>query len=137
MSKYDKHLLNSDLDAFKNSGVIQTASLTFSGVLGGGAIMTQNSGIITVPSPDLMTILFDNSFYHSGKFKNLSLELGSTSVEETTTPGVLIAVIDAKVSGNTIQMVGKLFNPYATPVNLSSATINFRFVPYEATFETA
>lgn len=137
MSKYDKHLLNSDLDAFKNSGVIQTASLTFSGTLGGGAIMTQTSGAITVPSPDLMSIFFDNSVQHSGKFKNLSLETGSSAVNETTTPGILFAVIDAQVSGNTIQMVAKLFNPYATPVNLQSTTFNFRFVPYEATFETA
>lgn len=134
MSKYDKQLMNSDLDAFKNSGIVQTASFTFSGVLGGGAIMTQSSAIITVPSPDFMTIIFDNSVQHSGKFKNINLETGQTAINETTTPGIVLAIIDAKVSGNTIQMIGTIFNPYATPVTLQVTTINFRFMPYEATF---
>lgn len=134
MANYDKKLFDSDLDAFKNSGVILSSSLTFSGTLGGNGIQTQVSTPVIIPEPDLVKILFDNSIQHSGRFKDLALESGLTSVHESTTPTDLTAVLNIQVVGNQIMVVGTIFSPYSTPVSLQTTTINFRFLPFEATF---
>lgn len=132
MSIFDNDIMNSDLDAFKNSGAIRTASFTFSGVIGAGQAASRTTSPITVESPDFAQILFDNSAYHSGKFKNVALEL-DTMVHETTMGSDLGIVLSSRVVGNQIFIQGDMFNPYNVPVTLSSTTINFQYIPYEAT----
>ena len=133
MSIYDKALINSDLDAFKNSGELQTTSLTIGGDLDFGARLTVTSAPITITSPDFAQFLFDNSQKHPDKFKNLLLEQ-NTAIYESTTPGELTCELTIIVSGNQISFSATLFNPYASLVTLQDTTINFKYVPYEATF---
>lgn len=132
MSGYDESLINSDLDAFKHEGVVRTAAVTLSGSLGAGARTTQTA-TLTIPNPDFSQFLFDNDQKHSGKFKNLSLE-GITMVNETTSPSELTCGLNVSISGDQVVLSATLFNPYSGSVNLQTTTINFRYIPYEATF---
>jgi hypothetical protein len=133
MSIYDEALINSDLDAFKNSGAIQTASATLSGNLGAGQRVTATTTPITVTSPDFAQFLFDNSQKHSGKFKNIVLEQ-YTMVYESTNLSELTCELAIIITGTQVSFSASLFNPYAVTVALQSTTINFRYIPYEATF---
>lgn len=133
MSIYDNEVFNSDLDAYKNSGQIRTASLTFSGTVGGGQAYSASTSLTLTDIPDLTQILFDNSIQHSGKFKNLILE-GVTLIFETTSSSYLTIGLSARINGNVIELRGDGFNPYAGAVALQSTTLNFRYIPYEATF---
>ncbi|UOF80552.1 hypothetical protein [Caudoviricetes sp.] len=133
MSIYDNSLMDSDLDAFKNAGAIQTTSITMSGVIGAGQRYTVESARLTVTSPDFAQFLFDSSTKHSGKFKNLILEQ-YTMVYESTNLSELTCGLEVRVSGNQIYFVANMFNPYAIAVTLQTTTFNFRYIPYEATF---
>lgn len=133
MSIYDNQVTNSDLDAFKNAGVVQTTSVNFSGSLGSGQRLTVNAAPLTATSPDFAQILFDNSSKHSGKFKNLVLEQ-ITMILETTNNVELACQIFIKVSGIQVLISASLFNQAAGAVTLQNTTLNFRYIPYEATF---
>lgn len=133
MSIYDNNLMNSDLDAFKNSGTIQAASATLSGNLGAGQRLTVTTTPITVTSPDFAQFLFDSSTKHSGKFKNIVLEQ-VTMVYESTNLSELTCELAIIITGTQVSFSASLFNPYAITVALQSTTINFRYIPYEATF---
>lgn len=132
MSMYDGKVMDSDLDAFKNSSVVQTASIVFNGVLGAGARMTRTSAPLPVTSPDFAQILFDNSYYHAGKYKSMQLEL-QTLVHESTFGSEIVCVLSLIVSGNQVYLQGDLISPYGSSVNLDTCTITFRYIPYEAT----
>lgn len=133
MSVYDNSLTNSDLDAFKNSGEVQTASVTFSGNLGAGLRSTLTSTPLAVTSPDFAQFLFDNSQKHSGKFKNIMLER-YTMVRESTSLSELVCELAIISTGTLVSFSASLFNPYAITVALQTTTINFKYIPYEATF---
>lgn len=133
MSIYDNEVFNSDVDAYKNSGQIRTASLTFGGSVGAGAAYSATTSLALTDIPDLTQILFDNNVQHSGKYKNLVLE-GITLVHESTRNSYLTIVLSARINGNTIELRGDGFNPYNGAVVIDSTTLNFRYIPYEATF---
>ena len=130
---YDDILMSSDLDSFKNDGAILFASITFSGTLAAGAEKVESVSINLPDVPDFSQIVFDNSQKHSGKYKNLILE-GITMCNETTTPSELAAALDIKLSGGSVTLTGKLFNPYGSGVSLQTTTIGFYYIPYIATF---
>lgn len=132
MSKYDKDIFNSDLDAFKHSLDPQTASVTFSGTMGAGAEIDLATTPITVDNLDFSQVLFDNSYYHNGRYRNLSLE-NATMVNETTNGSQLQCNVGMKVNGNQIQLTATLQNPYSVAVNLSTTTIHFLYIPYQST----
>lgn len=129
--KYIGDIFNSDLDTFKQKG-FETVSVTFAGVLGAGAQKNLNSEPISIDSLDFTQILFDNSYYHPGRFRNLSLE-NATMVLETTNGSELQCNVNQLVSGNTITMQAVMFNPYSVAVNLQPTTITFIYIPYQAT----
>lgn len=133
MSIYDNQLLNSDLDAFKNSGSIQTASLSFSGSLSAGQMITLQTTPLDVTSPDFAQFLFDNSVKHPGSFKNLVLE-GITLIGENTFTSDLACDLNVIVDNNKIKFTATLFNPYSSSITLQNTTLNFRYIPYEASF---
>lgn len=128
---YINHIFNSDLDAFKQSG-FSNSSITFSGALGAGAELFVDTPAIVISSVDYSQILFDNSFYHPGRYKNLSLE-NATMINETTFGSQLQCNVSLIVSGSTVKLRGYLNNPYGSVVNMSTTTINFKFIPYQAT----
>lgn len=129
--KYVNDIFNSDLDAFKQSG-IQIGSVTFSGSLGAGQELTLTTAPLEIDSLDFSQILFDNSFYHSGRYRNLSLE-NATMVNETVRGSPLQCNVGQIVNGNTIQLTALVFNPYDVAANLSTTTINFLYIPYQGT----
>lgn len=129
--KYQNDIFNSDLDAFKQSG-IQTGSVTFSGTLGAGTEKTLMTSPIELNGLDFSQILFDNSFYHSGRYRNLSLE-NATMINETTRGSQLLCNLGQIINGDTIQLTATLFSPYDGDVTLSTTTINFLYIPYQAT----
>jgi hypothetical protein len=128
---YQKDIFNSDLDAFKQSG-IKTGSVTFSGVVGAGQEIDLATSPLAVDGLDFSQVLFDNSYYHSGRYRNLSLE-NATMINEVTNGSQLQANVGMKVVGNQIQLTAQLFNPYAVAVTLSTTTINFIYIPYQST----
>jgi hypothetical protein len=129
---YDHTMIDSDLDAFKNSGVVKTGSITFAGSIGAGAEMSLNAAVFSVTDLDFSEIMFDNSVQHSGKFKSMRL-VPFSMVHESTRDSYLGIDLRVIVVGDTITLGGSLFNPYDAPVSLDSTTINFRYIPYEAT----
>lgn len=133
MSQYDNMIHSSDLDAFKNSGVIKTASITFSGSVGAGARQNQTTGVIAVDNPDYYQLLFDNSVQHSGKYKNVAMEQGRTAIHETTVGSDLIIEITAVITTAGIEIKGTMFNPYGSTISLNAVTLHFIYMPYEAT----
>lgn len=134
MSVYDNQIFNSDLDAYKNSGQVQTTSVTISGSLAAGTAFTTFSSILTLSAnPDIAELLFDNSQLHSGKFKRIALEQ-ETNILDTTSGIYFVVQLTAKIIDNTIQFRVDGLNTTATPLNFQSTTINFRYIPYEATF---
>lgn len=132
MSSYANRIFSSDLDAFRSDGVIQTRSITFSGSVAGGATATRTATAFTLTNLDFYQVLFDNSVYSSGKWRDMELE-GGTLVHETTTPSDLSAWFTPVISGNNLTITVTLFNPNAGSVTLQSTTINFRFVAYDST----
>lgn len=132
MSDYDNRGYSTDLDAFRSDGNVQTRSVTFSGTLAAGSVQSKTTAIFTLSGLDFYQLLFDNSYYHSGKYRDMSLEDG-TNVLETTSSTPLYVGFEPKVSGNDLIITAKLFNPYADDVSLQSTTINFRFVTYDST----
>jgi len=129
--KYVNDVFNSDLDAFKQSG-IQTASVTFSGSVAAGGEVVLTTSPLTLNNLDFSQILFDNSFYHPGRYRNMALE-NATMINETTRGSQLQCNVAQVVNGNTIQLTATLFNPYDGAVTLSTTTINFLYIPYQAT----
>ena len=128
---YENILFSSDLDAFRSNGEEYTASITFSGTLGGGTTQTQTTSI-TVDAPDFYQVLYDNSIQHSGGYRDMSLE-DVTFVVETTTPIELSAQLSVSISGDTVTFTGIVFNAISSSVSLQTTTINFRFIAYEST----
>jgi ribulose 1,5-bisphosphate synthetase/thiazole synthase len=133
MPDYSDSLANSDLDALKNSGAILTASFNFGGGVGGGSEMRRSTQV-TLPASDFNQIYFSSSTKHPGVYKNLILEGGLTMALETTFGSELGIFIDITVADNIITISGIIFNPYSSAVNIQSTTVDFRFIPYEATF---
>lgn len=134
MSDYDNQIFNSDLDGFKNSGSIATRSITPNQVIaaGGEAIITATPFETT--SPDLLEILYDNSVYHSGKYKPLKLGQSTAVPDSITSGGDGSGYLFVTVDGNQVTAGIRINNPYASPLTVGPVTINFRFIPYEATF---
>jgi hypothetical protein len=128
---YQNQIMNSDLDAFKQSGIL-TGSVTFAAPIGAG----QEVQLLTTPqvidSLDFAQILFDNSNYHSGRYRDMSLE-NATMLNETTRNSQLQINVFQKITGNTIQFGATVFNPYDGAVNPTTTTVNFLYVPYQAT----
>lgn len=131
MSIYDDNIFNSDLDTFKQSG-IRATSVTFSGVLGAGAELVLNSDTLELDNLDFTQVLFDNGYYHPGRYRNLALE-NATMVLETTFGSELQCNVNQLVSNNTVTFQARIFNPYSSAVNLQSTTITFLYTPYQAT----
>lgn len=125
-------LIDSDLDTHKNSGVIRTAALSFSGTIAAGGEMKRDASL-SVANIDYGQILFDNNRQHSGKFKEMSLQEGITLVLETTRSSYITVRMFTEIDGNSIKLNGWIFNPYDETITLQSTTINFRYIPYEAT----
>lgn len=128
---YINEIMNSDLDAFKQSGIL-TGSITFAGSIGAGQEIQLLTNPQTIDSLDFTQILFDNSFYHSGRYRDISLE-NATMINEVTRGSQLQCNVFQKITGNTVQFGGTIFNPYSGAVTLSTTTINFLYVPYQAT----
>jgi hypothetical protein len=128
---YQNDIFNSDLDAFKQSGIL-TGSITFSGSIAAGGEIDLYTTPQVINSLDFAQVLFDNSYYHPGRFRTLSLE-NATMVNETTRGSQLQVNVFELINGNTIQFGGKLFNPYSGAVTLSTTTINFQYIPFQAT----
>lgn len=129
--KFINDIFNSDLDTFKESGIF-VDQITISGTLGAGQQLNLLSSVHTISSLDFAQILFDNTFYHPGRYRNLALE-NATLVNETTSPSQLQCNVFEIINGNTIQFGGIMFNPYSIAVNLSTTVINFIYLPYQAT----
>jgi hypothetical protein len=126
-----------DRDAYKNSGVIQTDSLIFSGNIAGGGEKTVST-TFTIENPDFFQVMFDNNRRHSGKFKNMMSEMmpgigAVTKILETTFGSYIDIFLNAKVNGNVITITGTVFNPDVGTVTLQGTTLNLMFIPYEAT----
>lgn len=128
---YVNDIFNSDLDAFKQSGIL-TGSISFSGSIGAGQQSQPTTAPQTINGLDFAQVLFDNSFYHPGRFRNISLE-NATMINEITRGSQLQANVFQIVNGNSIVFGATLFNPYDGAVTLSNTTINFRYVPYQST----
>ena len=125
-------LTSSDLDAYKNSSQIISTAITVSGSVTAGSIATFSGSIETVTDPDYSVILFDNSALHSGKFKNLGIEAAS-SVFDTVSASYLSVIIAYKVTASTVQFTLYVPNPFVADASLTSTTLNFKYIPYEAT----
>lgn len=124
-------ILSSDYDAFKYSGVRQTTSLTLSGTLAASSTLTASSSTFTVADIDYGQIMYDNSIYHPGLYHNINE--GRTFVFETTLFSDLTIIINTVVTSTTIRFDATVTNPYSSDVTILSTTLNFSFVPYEAT----
>lgn len=133
MSDFRNRLLSSDTDAFKNSGSITEESVTFTGTADSGERVTETTGIIPITNPDYFQVLFDNSYYHSGKFRNMANEGGETSIFETTNNSDLPVDITTVVTADGVELRATVFNLYAGTITFSDMTINFRLITYEAT----
>lgn len=129
---YTNQIFNSDLDTFKNPMGYQEGMLSISGTVASNGIFEDNV-TFTVDNPDFFLTLFDNSLYHSGKYKDIKLEL-ATLLRDTTTPSYLVANFYTKISGNTITVGAEAFNPYGYSVTIDSVDINIVLVPYQKTF---
>lgn len=129
---YQNDIFNSDVDTYKQSGILAD-QINIGGTLGAGAEVTFLSSIHTIDTLDFAQILFDNSFYHSGKYRNLALE-NATMVNETTLGSQLQCNVFQLINGNTIQFGGTMFNPYSSAVNLSTTVVHFQYTPFQSTF---
>ena len=132
MSDYDNRMFSSDLDAFRSDGVVQTRSVIMSGTVAAGAEYSQTTSAFTLTNMDFYQLLYDNSYHHSGKYRDVTLE-GGTFIHENTDGGELNAWFEPKLNGNSLTITVKLFNPQAYPLSLQSTTINFEFVAYDST----
>lgn len=128
---YQNDIFNSDLDAFKQSGIL-LGSFTFSGSVAVGQRLDLTTLPIALDSLDFSQILFDNSFYHSGVFRNMSLE-NATMINEVTRGSQIQCNVGQLINGNTMQLTGSFINPYDGAITLSTTTINFLYIPYQAT----
>lgn len=128
---YQGDIFNSDLDTFKQSGV-ETASVTFSGTVAAGAEQVLSTTPIALDSLDFTQILFDNSYRHSGYYRNLSLE-NATMIHENTMSSELQCNISQLVVGDTVTLKARIQNPYSSTVTLQTTTITFKYIPYQAT----
>ena len=131
MSDYDNRILSSDVDAFKHSGEIQTVAMVISGNVAAGGEKTVTSEGITVDNLDFYEVTFDNSAKHSGKYH--SLNEGLTFVRDTSSGTDFTFALQALVSGSTMSFSAYVLNTTASILTLQTTTINFRYVPYEAT----
>lgn len=128
---FQNDIFNSDLDAFKQSGIL-TGSITFAGSIGAGQEIQLLTTPQTINSLDFAQMLFDNSFYHPGRYRDVSLE-NATMVNEVTRGSQLQCNVFQVVNGTSIQFGGTIFNPYSGAVTFSTTTINFLYVPFQAT----
>lgn len=124
-------LFSTDLDAYRSSGIIQTSSLVFSGSVAAGGEKVV-SATFDLVNQDFHQIMFDNSVYSPGKFRDIATEWG-TYIHESTRDSELTINFDSKISGNTLTIQGKIFNLYDESVTLDSTTVGLRFVPYDST----
>lgn len=134
MSVYDKDNANSDLDAFKNSGVIRTGSITINDVIAGGGQLTREIAFTVPDGCDLCQIMYDNSYYHPGKFKDITKDPGTAMRDNTTFNGDGSCYLYTRVQGNQLIVGVWVNNPYAAALTCGPTTYNFRVIPYEATF---
>jgi len=132
MSDYDNKVFDSDLDAFKIPSAMQEMTLTLQGTVGSNGIWEDRDSF-EVADTDFGMILFDNSLYHPGKYKDVKIEL-ATTVRDTTTPSYLPANIYIKVSGSTITIGAEAINPYAYSATIDSVDLNIKYIPYQGTF---
>ena len=131
MSEYDSRLTSSDLDAFKNSGAIQTASMTISGSVAAGGSKEVFSSEIVLSGMDFNEVVFDNSYYHSGKWHNLNE--GGTDIFDSTFGIPFFFSLESKLTGSTLIVRAYMLNTTASVLALATTVLNFRYVPYEAT----
>lgn len=132
MSDYDNQITSSDLDAFKHSGALET-DLVVSGNLSSGQQKTYSTSTIEVTDPDYGQFYFDHSDLHEGKFRNLSVDRVAHIYDETNGNYGLILSMEVEVETDGVRFIGKILNPYATPITVRTTTITFRYVPYEDT----
>jgi len=78
-------------------------------------------------------MVFDNSIQHFGRFKSMTL-VPYTMVNETTNGSQLSVIITQIINGDNITIKADMMNPYSGAVNLQTTTLNFRYIPFEATF---
>lgn len=132
MSDYDDRISSSDLDAFKHAGEIQTVSMTISGTVAGGAEKEVVSSGITLDGLDFNEIVFDNSSKHSGKFHNINERI--TFVLDTTSSVDFSFDLESRIStAGVLSFRAHMLNTTASTLSLQTTTLNFRYVPYEAT----
>lgn len=132
MGAYDNRMVSSDLDSYRSDGAVHLRSVTFSGTLGAGAETTRTTAAYTLTDQDFQQILFDNSKYSSGKFRDIALEYG-TYLYETTSSTEIITTFEPRITGDSMTIRCVLKNPYDYDIDLESITINFRFVAYDST----
>lgn len=132
MSAYDNTSVSSDLDTFKHSGV-QTASVTMSGTIPNAGELNFTTGLIPFTNPDYGRFLYDHSDLYPGKYRDLSMDRVVYVYDTTGSIYDVVAIIILKVSsaGTTIDL--RLINPYAANTSIRTTTLNFRYVPFEAT----
>jgi len=129
---YSDRQFSSDLSAFRSDGTVYTDSITFSGSITKGSSQTKTSSGITVNDLDFYKVLYDNSIYSSGKYRDINLE-PVTLVYDTTSASELSAELSVKLTGNTITLTGTITNPYSATATLQTTTINVRVVIYDNT----
>ena len=130
---YSGVLFDSRLDVFKNDGSIRTASFTVSGSLAGSSTQVWTATPVSIPGADYAIVMFDNSSKHSGSFKSIPLQNGSTLIREVSFNSDLTLLLDMKINDGTITFSGRLINPYSVAVSLQATIINFKYVPYNYT----
>lgn len=131
MSLYSNRMLSSDLDFYRSDGQVQTRSVVISGNVGAGSQATWTSSAFTLTDQDFQQIMFDNSVYHSGKWRDIHEE--TTFVLDTSSGSEFGVGFEPKINGNSLTIVCKLLNTTASTLTLQSTTINFRFVAYDST----
>lgn len=129
----DPVLSSSDYDAFKNSGAIQTRTINIADTLAGGEAYEKRAQPVIVDNPDILVVLYDNSVYHSGKYKPVSTDEGTGMPDDTTIGGNGSGSVFIEIDGNEVTVGFRTFNPYAAALVIGPVSYHFRFIPYETT----
>lgn len=132
MSNYDNISASSDLDTYKHTGV-RTASLTISGTIPSAGELNFSTGLIPVDNPDYGKFLFDHGDLHANKYRDLSMDRIVFIYNNTTSLYDVVAMLFVEVSGTGATIRARVINPYGSSTSLRSTTLNFRYVPFEAT----
>lgn len=134
MSLYDNQVISSDLDAFKNSGVVLTGSIIINDVIVAAGQLTSEISFNIPDGCDLAQIMYDNSYYHPSKFRDITKNI-YTSLRDSTSPGGDgSCYLYTKVQSNKLIVGVWVNNPYSSALTVGPTTYNFILIPYETTF---